>query len=150
MTTTYLYLTHSCRHYGEIPFDDLLAQGQLLAQIRQCEKALCLDCAAAEAALLAEPLQGRTPQMQAMYDGLLQAGGFQGHTQARATDTCVFCGKDATQFTDELSRREYAISGACQACQDVIFVDEEEDASTPDADAQRDAFNAKQDAEEPW
>jgi hypothetical protein len=31
------------------------------------------------------------------------------------------CGKPATEFRDEVSRREYAITGMCQKCQDRIF-----------------------------
>lgn len=36
-------------------------------------------------------------------------------------DVCSWCGKPATDFTDDLSRREYSISGFCQACQDKTF-----------------------------
>jgi hypothetical protein len=43
-----------------------------------------------------------------------------------AADVCVRCGKPAVEFTDELSRREFAISGLCQECQDFIFNPEEE------------------------
>jgi len=42
------------------------------------------------------------------------------------TDTCVFCKLPATQFTDELSRKEFTISGMCQSCQDSTFGTEEE------------------------
>ena len=34
---------------------------------------------------------------------------------------CVKCGEVATDFRDELSRKEYGISGFCQPCQDSIF-----------------------------
>lgn len=34
---------------------------------------------------------------------------------------CAWCGKPATEFRDELSRREYTISGFCQECQDKTF-----------------------------
>jgi len=37
---------------------------------------------------------------------------------------CPFCGKPippGTEFKDELSKREFEISGMCQACQDDIF-----------------------------
>ncbi len=36
---------------------------------------------------------------------------------------CHLCGKlvDMKNFKAEIDRREYAISGACQACQDSIF-----------------------------
>ena len=39
-------------------------------------------------------------------------------------DRCVSCKKDAVFFKDELSHREYGISGLCQSCQDKIFVEE--------------------------
>jgi hypothetical protein len=35
--------------------------------------------------------------------------------------TCASCGGDAINFRDGLSRREFAISGLCQECQDKIF-----------------------------
>lgn len=34
---------------------------------------------------------------------------------------CVLCGNPATQFRDDLSRREYEISGLCQKDQDLVF-----------------------------
>lgn len=36
-------------------------------------------------------------------------------------DQCVFGCGPATQFRDELSKREYTISGMCQKCQDKVF-----------------------------
>lgn len=44
------------------------------------------------------------------------------------TDQCVMCGAACPQnsFRDEISRKEYAISGMCQQCQDKIF-DKDED-----------------------
>lgn len=36
-------------------------------------------------------------------------------------DICAWCGKSVTNFRDETSRKEYAISGFCQACQDEVF-----------------------------
>lgn len=42
--------------------------------------------------------------------------------------TCVSCSMPAIQFKDEISAREFEISGLCQECQDKIFVsDEDED-----------------------
>ena len=37
------------------------------------------------------------------------------------TNICVICGTSAQEFKDELSRKEYNISGMCQQCQDEIF-----------------------------
>ena len=42
-----------------------------------------------------------------------------------AGDTCVMCEGEATTFIDEVSRREFAISGMCQSCQDSVFGKEE-------------------------
>jgi len=38
-------------------------------------------------------------------------------------DVCVMCKGDASAFTDELSEKEFTISGMCQTCQDEIFED---------------------------
>jgi hypothetical protein len=52
-----------------------------------------------------------------------------GRTTAITNDVCVRppfgCGKPATAFRDELSRKEYSISGLCQSCQDRIFGSDE-------------------------
>jgi len=34
---------------------------------------------------------------------------------------CPMCGGDCAEFRDDLSRREFEISGMCQTCQDKIF-----------------------------
>jgi ribosomal protein L37AE/L43A len=40
----------------------------------------------------------------------------------RAKKLCPFCGFSVSQdFRDELSRKEYKISGLCQKCQDKTF-----------------------------
>ena len=36
-------------------------------------------------------------------------------------DTCVTCQEDASTFKDDLSRKEFTISGMCQTCQDSVF-----------------------------
>jgi hypothetical protein len=41
--------------------------------------------------------------------------------EARAKDICAKCGKDATVFTDKLSKKEYGTTQWCQACQDDFF-----------------------------
>ena len=40
---------------------------------------------------------------------------------------CPMCGKEITGFRDELSKKEFSISGMCQACQDQIFGGADED-----------------------
>jgi hypothetical protein len=45
---------------------------------------------------------------------------------AIAGNGCVKCGESAVDFRDELSRKEYGISGLCQCCQDSVFGVEED------------------------
>ena len=42
-------------------------------------------------------------------------------TSSIRTNKCSWCGKDALEFRDKLSAKEYIISGFCQACQDDTF-----------------------------
>ena len=42
-------------------------------------------------------------------------------TLAVVGKSCVSCGKPATNFRDELSRKEFGISGLCEKCQDLVF-----------------------------
>ncbi len=48
-----------------------------------------------------------------------------GRSTAIEADVCIpvptGCGGPAVEFKDEISRREYRISGFCQACQDKVF-----------------------------
>lgn len=48
-----------------------------------------------------------------------------GRSTAINNDTCVKepfgCGGPATEFRNEISQKEYTISGLCQKCQDEIF-----------------------------
>ena len=41
-------------------------------------------------------------------------------TLAIAGNGCVKCGESAVDFRDEISRKEFGISGFCQSCQDDI------------------------------
>lgn len=47
----------------------------------------------------------------------------------RAQGKCPVCGQKTrlSDFLDELSVREYRISGLCQTCQDATFKEEEEE-----------------------
>jgi uncharacterized CHY-type Zn-finger protein len=36
-------------------------------------------------------------------------------------NVCVTCGQPIGEFRNELSRKEYTISGMCQSCQDSVF-----------------------------
>ncbi len=50
-----------------------------------------------------------------------------GRTTAIRADRCVNppigCGQPITGFKDEISEREYLISGLCSACQDIVFAE---------------------------
>ena len=37
---------------------------------------------------------------------------------------CTFCAHYLTEFRDELSKKEYSVSGMCQTCQDETFGDD--------------------------
>ncbi|KKL57947.1 hypothetical protein LCGC14_2230280 [marine sediment metagenome] len=41
--------------------------------------------------------------------------------QTIKNDKCMTCGGEASDFKDDLSRKEYTISGMCQGCQDSVF-----------------------------
>jgi len=36
-------------------------------------------------------------------------------------NVCVMCGEAASEFKDEISMKEFTISGMCQSCQDSFF-----------------------------
>ena len=45
----------------------------------------------------------------------------QPRSQAFPNNTCVVCKGEAKDFKNEISSKEYRISGMCQTCQDKIF-----------------------------
>ena len=42
-------------------------------------------------------------------------------TTAKSQSKCCKCGGDASVFKDELSKKEYKLTGWCQTCQDDFF-----------------------------
>lgn len=50
------------------------------------------------------------------------------HTPKTLAGICTTCNENAKEFRDTLSRKEHAISGMCQKCQDSLFNTKEEDA----------------------
>ena len=60
----------------------------------------------------------KSPQMEQFLENLF------GRTTAVLLDYCTICRKPATDFRDDLSRKEYTLSGFCQACQDDFFTDD--------------------------
>lgn len=57
----------------------------------------------------------KSPQLEQFLENLY------GRTTAVLLDYCTMCRKPATEFRDELSRKEYTLSGCCQTCQDDFF-----------------------------
>ena len=53
-----------------------------------------------------------------------------GRSTALKNDVCIpaptGCGGPAVNFKDDLSRKEYTMSGLCQKCQDSVFGDSDE------------------------
>ena len=59
--------------------------------------------------------------MEELIDGHSKETYGRTRTESIRADICVVCGEPATEFRDELSVKEYTISGACQKCQDKVF-----------------------------
>lgn len=57
-----------------------------------------------------------------MNKDIVRAVGFGKLVDAVERGECPFCGKPIVDnFRDELSRKEFKISGLCQSCQDEMF-----------------------------
>lgn len=53
----------------------------------------------------------------------MKAIGYSSEVEMKNNGLCPMCGIHVGMipFTDEISRREYKISGLCQKCQDAVF-----------------------------
>jgi len=49
---------------------------------------------------------------------------FPGTKDAMANGICTLCKLPITKFDDEMSEKEYQVSGMCQECQDKVFVED--------------------------
>ena len=65
---------------------------------------------------MSEPSQ-KSPEMNAFIKSVM---GKDREVTIRG-NKCMTCLKEAVEFRDELSRKEYRISGMCQECQDASF-----------------------------
>ncbi len=63
----------------------------------------------------------KSKQMQKDLDELSEGLFGRSRTKSKINSTCVTCEGNAISFDDELSRKEYEISGMCQECQDSVF-----------------------------
>lgn len=75
----------------------------------------CMDCNDERGTPLPTPFDSKSPAMQAFLKEITGGVTDVGH--------CPTCMKPirAEDFRDSLSRKEYGISGMCQACQDEVF-----------------------------
>jgi len=63
----------------------------------------------------------RSESMQKFVDLVAEEMFGVSHTNAQKQGVCVTCGKKVEGFKDQLSQKEYGISGVCQDCQDSVF-----------------------------
>ena len=62
-----------------------------------------------------------SPQMEEMLDYFTGVTFGRSRKRCIESDVCVSCGGEAKEFKDDLSRKEFTISGMCQVCQDKVF-----------------------------
>lgn len=65
----------------------------------------------------------RTKELQSFLDNFAKKTFGRSQTETKEKKVCVFCGKEIKMedFRDQLSIKEYGISGICMKCQDDIF-----------------------------
>ena len=64
---------------------------------------------------------GKAPEMERELEQLGRKMFGTSRSEAMKSSKCVCCGAAAERFRDELSRKEWGISGLCQTCQDDVF-----------------------------
>ena len=66
---------------------------------------------------------GKNPEIKKVLDNFTKNQFGKTKTDAEAEKVCVFCHESIKDedFRNEISRREYGISGICQKCQDKVF-----------------------------
>jgi hypothetical protein len=65
---------------------------------------------------MTKPMNNKTPEMQNEIERM-----FPGTKAAIEANKCPSCKKPIGEFRDNLSKKEYLISGLCQECQDSIW-----------------------------
>jgi hypothetical protein len=84
--------------------------------VRGCRSGNATNTTITASKNMATPTQ-KSPQINRLLSSLLGVD----REQTINADACVFCSQPATEFKNEISRREFAISGICQKCQDETF-----------------------------
>ena len=87
----------------------------------------------------------KAPQIDALLSEIIFNG--KDRVTCISEGICVTCdeahGLVATSFRDDISRKEYSISGMCQSCQDEVFASDEADEDEPREDwDDEDAFTS--------
>jgi len=65
----------------------------------------------------------KSPEIVKMIDKVAKDAFGRTRTEALSFNICVDCGNPAEDFNDEVSAKEYTLSGFCQECQDKVFGD---------------------------
>ena len=63
----------------------------------------------------------RTAKLQHLLKFLSGSAYKANYAAAKASRTCIMCGKPAMVFRDASARLEYNVSALCQSCQDEFF-----------------------------
>ena len=75
----------------------------------------------------------KAPQIDALLSEIIFNG--KDRVEVIASGDCLTCDEardlKATSFRDDISRKEYSISGMCQSCQDDVFGHEDEEPADP-------------------
>jgi len=81
----------------------------------------CSDCRDRFNCPVCLPGSKKSPEMIKALDDISTNLFSRARTESLANSDCVCCGEPAIEFSDAISKREYAISGMCQVCQDSVF-----------------------------
>ena len=65
---------------------------------------------------MTKPMENKTQEIKDFIEGV-----FPGTAKAIEEKRCPLCRKPIGKFRNELSEKEYLISGMCQECQDSVF-----------------------------
>lgn len=68
-------------------------------------------------------VESKSEGMENLLENVAQVAFGRSRAASRKNSVCLICGGEATEFRDELSRKEYGISGMCQKCQDGIWTE---------------------------
>lgn len=63
-----------------------------------------------------KPMMNKSQEIKNFLEGI-----FPGTKEAIETKHCPSCRKPIGEFRNEVSKKEYLISGLCQKCQDSVF-----------------------------